>query len=208
MLNIGDTDAELVKEKELHSRWTTFRTELSAHFDTKGYECHMPIKPPVMETLPHAYWIQGPTGTGKSYVIRQRHVVSDDVFDRMLGKGFYNGYHGQSVVHIEDVNNMNNKEQELFARELKQLGDRYPFQVDMKNQNEMWCRPLYVYVTSQYSMREIFDRIDKRDVDAIMRRFKVIVWDNNMRRNVENDLVNEVDRRDDTDNTFNDNIEW
>lgn len=109
-------------------------------------------------------WIFGPSGVGKSRLIR--HWFGNSLYDKLPDKWF-DGYQGEAVVHVEDLDVYH----VALGHFLKRWADRYSFHAEIKG-SAMLIRPQYVCVTSQYSISEIFGK-DQHTVDALARRFKV-----------------------------------
>lgn len=112
-------------------------------------------------------WICGPAGCGKS---RLAHGYSDSIYLKNMNK-WWDGYHRQKVVLIEDV------DQDCFkipqtVSNFKKWSDRYPFEAEIKGGAVRVNAADYeMIVTSQYPIHACFTRTD---AEAITRRFDVL----------------------------------
>jgi hypothetical protein len=115
----------------------------------------------------HNVWICGKTGTGKSKTVRdiskrdgrELYVKSHD--------RWWDDYDHEPDVLIKDVGT------DFFKTKvalLKLWADVYPFLADRKNRRgRMMIRPKRIFVTSNYTIAEIFR---EEDVAQLERRFK------------------------------------
>lgn len=111
------------------------------------------------------YWIYGPTGTGKSHVVET--AFPSCYKKNMDDPKWFDGYQGEDVVYLEDVD----KYQVKWGGLLKRLADRWPLLVNVKG-SMLYIRPKKVIVTSNYSIEEIWS--DPATVDPLLRRFRVV----------------------------------
>lgn len=111
------------------------------------------------------FWIWGPTGSGKSYGVRQK-WSEDEIYLKPLNKWF-DGYAGEKVVLVEDIDPSHEKWIGYF---LKIWSDHYKFRAEVKGTSIM-LRPKIIVVTSQYQISSIFS--DSQTVDALERRFRM-----------------------------------
>lgn len=111
-------------------------------------------------------WICGPTGIGKSRMVRQA-FPSADIYNKFANK-WWDNYNGERVVLIEDLDP---RQCEYLAHHMKIWSDRYSFGAEIKN-GRIQVNPLYhLVVTSQYSIEECFPGPDG---EAVRRRFSVL----------------------------------
>lgn len=125
---------------------------------------HRPLLPP-LDSLTNE-WHYGPTGTGKSRSVREKHpnAYIKDVTE------WWNGYDNQEVVIIEDIDKYHVK----LGYYLKIWSDHYPFPGNMKGSGSQMIRPKKIIITSNYQPAEIWD--DEQTIDPITRRFKLIPY--------------------------------
>lgn len=115
------------------------------------------------ENLVVGLWIYGPPGTGKSRWVREHHPGA---YDKALNK-WWDQYEDEQVIHMEDFAPEHAK---FLTGYVKRWVDRYAFRGETKNGTGVF-RPQRVIVTSNYTIAECFDGVDK---EAILRRFEVM----------------------------------
>jgi len=115
---------------------------------------------------PRCFWIYGPTGTGKSHSVEIR--FPDCYKKSMDDLKWFDNYKDEEAVYLEDID----KYQVKWGGLLKRLADRWPMQASIKG-SMRYIRPLYVLVTSNYSIEQIWT--DPATVDPLLRRFKQIL---------------------------------
>jgi len=113
--------------------------------------------------LTNEWWV-GPTGTGKSRLLWERHPKH---FHKQLNK-WWCGYNGESVVAVEEWCPKN----ECTGSQLKIWADRYPFTAQIKGGSLGNIRPTKFIVLSNYTIEECFPNV--QDQEPIKRRFKVV----------------------------------
>lgn len=118
------------------------------------------VKPSPCDVRCH--WIYGPTGTGKSHVVET--TFPECYKKNMDDPKWFDGYQGEDVVYLEDVD----KYQVKWGGLLKRLGDRWPLLVNVKG-SMLYIRPKRVIVTSNYRISDIWD--DPCTVEPLLRRF-------------------------------------
>lgn len=109
-------------------------------------------------------WIWGEPGVGKTRGVWEKYGC-DGVYVKSLNK-WWDGYEDREVVLLDDWD----PSMKCLAFLLKAWADRYPFRAETKGGSIM-IRPKRIVVTSNYSIEQCFDG---PDVEAILRRFKVV----------------------------------
>lgn len=114
----------------------------------------------------HFLWLWGPTGTGKSHSARRiaKELDCPDPYLKDLNK-WWNGYDHQKVTIIEEANP---KKCEYLADYFKKWLDKWSFTAECKGTVMQGCRPEYIIVTSNYTIRECFP--EERDYEPLERR--------------------------------------
>lgn len=114
-------------------------------------------------------WIVGPSNTGKSEYVRKRfgkpYEKSNDVW--------WTEYNGEKVVMMDDLD----KNHAWFGTHLKRWADKYPFKAKRHCLPSALIRPEVFVVSSNYEIKELFEGEDKKLIEAIEQRFKVVVMD-------------------------------
>ena len=110
-------------------------------------------------------WIWGEPGTGKSYFAESRQMTT---YIKNSNK-WWDGYHGQQLVIIEDLDPDSCKH---MAKFLKNWADDYPILCEIKGSAQLWPPTFCLIVTSNYHPRDCFP--NEQDLQAILRRFSVI----------------------------------
>ncbi|KAH0792676.1 replicase [Histomonas meleagridis] len=112
-------------------------------------------------------WIYGPPGTGKSRWARQQATNLNKVYKKNLNK-WWDGFHNDEaeVVVLDEMN----PNKSVLVDQLKDWGDRYPFQGEVKG-SAMTLDPgrWFLIVTSNFSIEQCFP--NSEDQEAIKRRF-------------------------------------
>jgi hypothetical protein len=123
--------------------------------------------PPVLvDTDFKMEWYYGGSGTGKS---RRAREENPGAYLKMCNK-WWDGYHGQDVVIIEDFD----RDHKVLCHHLKIWADRYPFPAEVKG-GKVDIRPKKIIVTSNYHPRDIWE--NPQDVEPILRRFRITHFD-------------------------------
>lgn len=99
------------------------------------------------KTPPLVYYIWGPTGSGKTRSVYEKH---QDVWT-YPGKGWFCGYEGQECALLDDLR----ADDGLSFGFLLRLLDRYPVDVPTKGGHTYWD-PKYIYITSNVKPEELY----------------------------------------------------
>jgi len=109
-------------------------------------------------------WIYGISGCGKTTAANR---AFPNAYLKPLNK-WWDGYQDEDVVILDDM--------DVFHRDLtadiKHWADFLPFIAEIKGRS-VYVRPTKFIVTSQYSIREIWNE-DEKSFEAINRRFTSI----------------------------------
>ena len=123
---------------------------------------------PRVEDLPpgikYATWIHGPAGSGKTKAVADKYP---DAYRKPASK-WWDGYRGEEQVVLDDVDPSMSS---WIGRFLKIWGDRYSFPAESKGGSAV-IRPGMFYVTSQYTIEEVF--ADAATREALLRRYIII----------------------------------
>lgn len=132
------------------------------------------------------YWVWGPSGTCKSFII---HYLWPDAYPKVVSNSKWDNYSntnpGHQVVHIEEVDDFDDIKEGLEGLAgLKRIADRYPFPVRMNyGSRNLMIRPKTIVITSNFSPSQILSAPDKHgkvtrgletQLKAISRKFKVL----------------------------------
>ena len=112
-------------------------------------------------------WVQGPAGCGKSSGVRKLLSAVNETFYVKMRNQWWCGYQHQKYVICDDIDVYDVK----LGGVIKNWTDRYAFTAEAKG-GAMSIRPELVFLTSQYSIGEIWK--DAETKDAILRRCYVI----------------------------------
>lgn len=163
---------ELLNGKKLNDIINEYPQELY-HYDKLKKNLNMYIldntkKYKIIERK--CFWIFGPSGIGKSYLIR-------NLFDNLYEKSnniWWDGYTNEDVVLIDDFDSTCIK----LSYYLKIWGDNYRFNAEIKNGT---IQPIYtkLIITSNYSIDYIFSLMNDGNgelIKALKRRFEEIYF--------------------------------
>ena len=125
------------------------------------------------------FWIYGPSGIGKSYMVRS-------IFDKIYEKSnniWWDGYNNEDIILLDDFDNTCTK----LSYYLKIWGDNYNFNAEIKGGT---IQPIYTkfIITSNYSIDQLFNNNLTNDIElvnALKRRYEEIYFYN---RNQINDI--------------------
>lgn len=120
-------------------------------------------------------WIQGASGVGKSYHVRQ----FGPLFDKQISN-WWCGYNHEPIVLIDDVTPDNGK---FIASGLLRWTDRYSCNVQVKG-GSMQIRPKLVVVTSNYNIDQVFGDVNV-SIEALKRRFHYVYKDSVLHTNLD-----------------------
>lgn len=112
------------------------------------------------------FWFYGDTGTGKSYAARDE--AGADVFLKSACNKWWDGYRGQEHVILEDMD----RTHKYMGFYLKIWADRYAYPAEVKG-GAVRCRPKRIWVTSNYSIDEIWQD-EPQTSEPLKRRFKQV----------------------------------
>ena len=114
------------------------------------------------------FWLYGPSGIGKSYLVRN---TFDNIYEKS-NNAWWDGYNNEKTVLIDDFDKTCVK----LSYYLKIWGDNYRFNGEIKGSI---IQPIYnkLIITSNYNIEELFYDEEKPDIElvnALKRRFEEI----------------------------------
>ena len=114
------------------------------------------------------FWLYGPSGIGKSYLVRN---TFDNIYEKS-NNVWWDGYNNEKTVLIDDFDKTCVK----LSYYLKIWGDNYRFNGEIKGSI---IQPIYnkLIITSNYNIEELFYDEEKPDIElvnALKRRFEEI----------------------------------
>lgn len=109
----------------------------------------------------------GPTGVGKTRSVYESHPIGD--IWSYTGNGWFDGYHGQPVALFDDFSGG-----EFKINVLLRILDIYPFYAPVKG-SHVWFQPSIIYITSNLSPEEWYEKARPCHVRALMRRLTDVV---------------------------------
>lgn len=115
-------------------------------------------------------WIVGESGCGKSHLVISQFP---DAYRKMRNE-WWDGYQGEEVVLLDDLDKFHRS----LGSSIKDWTGQNAFVGQVKG-GAICIRPKRFFITSQYSIEDIWD--DKETQDAIRRRCRVIIFTKDMR---------------------------
>lgn len=116
----------------------------------------------------HNWWIYGRAGTGKSRLIHET-WPENEVYLKRPNK-WWCRYNMEPMVLLDDI-----PMKWCGLDQMKNWGDRYPFDPEVKNGSCGKIRPLHIAVTSQYRISEMEMCIHDPELrEALERRYKEV----------------------------------
>lgn len=126
---------------------------------------HRPQMRPNMKNI----YIHGPTGSGKTKYVFDRHHP-EEIYIKDPSHKWWDGYTGHPVILIDDIRHSI----ESFDYMLRLL-DRYPFQGEVKG-GTVGLNPEVIYLTSDRSPEAIWSKEgDDNNVAQILRRISTVI---------------------------------
>lgn len=120
------------------------------------------------------YYIYGPTCTGKSSYVFNKHKTSD-IYVHDYTSDFFNGYNGQPVLLIDEFKS-NCSKNKLTLRQLNCLCDRYPMSVNIKGSYTKFVSKI-IYIVSNYGPYEEFYPHESDEIkDTFYRRLTDVIY--------------------------------
>lgn len=111
---------------------------------------------PVLDVLPGSVvgvWIHGEPGVGKSHFLRAAVAARGASLYAKAASKWWDGYSGEAYVIIDDIDIGHAN----LGHALKIWLDLYPFVAEHKGGAQK-IRPLHVYITSNYSIYDVFGK--------------------------------------------------
>lgn len=117
--------------------------------------------------MTEGFWYYGKTGTGKSHTAFS--MAGDDYFVWTNDGGWWDGYHGQHTVIINDFRGG------IEYGLLLQLIDKWPVKVRRRGQEPMPFTSKRLIITSSLPPKEVYYNLSREDsLDQLYRRIKLI----------------------------------
>lgn len=120
--------------------------------------------------IPEVYIRIGPTRSGKTSYVYERHGYHNVYACPSLTGQWFDNYRGEPVMLFDDVEADKVPPVEFFKR----ITDGYPLQIPVKGAFT-YCRPDYIYFTSNHRVQEWWPKISNSDWSAIKERITQIV---------------------------------
>lgn len=130
----------------------------------RGFSTLLEQKPRDRNEPPYVEWIYGPTATGKTRSVYERHEV---LWPSNGTLQWFDGYQGQEVVLFDDFRGHHCS----FTLLLRYL-DRYPLKVPIKGGYVEWV-PKKIYITSCKHPKDCYQK-EPEDIEQLLRRITTI----------------------------------
>lgn len=117
---------------------------------------------------PIVYWIYGPTGVGKSHIVRQ--FCKEPLWSSEDDLKWFSGYETHHVNALFD----DFRETFCSFSKLLKLLDKYPFTVQVKNGDRQW-NPKRIFITSPDHPEFTFPSLKNEDLKQLTRRIHFII---------------------------------
>lgn len=142
-----------------------YNTLVRIHQDQKywGREPPVDLEPPFDN-----YWLWGEVGKGKSFWVKTNYPGA---WTPSRKTDWWDSYSFEETIHLEELDPT---EDRAWFKWLKQISDLYVLEVPIRNRGDIKIRPKRVVVSSNYSPADFLNTCREKDVDAIVRRFKII----------------------------------
>lgn len=112
------------------------------------------------------YWIVGIPGVGKTHLVHEKYP---ELYSKDPATKWWDGYNGQEVVLIDDVD----RHHFHLASQLKRWAHQWRTTLEVKG-GAMAATYTKLFVTSNYTIEELWDEQPIRE--ALLRRFNVIIF--------------------------------
>ncbi len=121
---------------------------------------------------PFVFVHYGPTGTGKTYNVYDKHPVSDvwRAPVAVSGSQWFDGYLGQKVALFDDFDGHH-----PAITVMLQVLDRYPLTVPVKGGHVTWL-PRFIYITSNLKPDDWYPESGEAHRKALKRRFTQAIY--------------------------------
>lgn len=121
-----------------------------------------------LEDRPKVSYLWGPTRSGKTRRAFAAAAGPTQIFFKDPGNRWWDGYHGQTTVVIDDISPEHTKTS-MSVPYLLRLLDMYPMTVEVKGSSTIFNSPM-VFLTSNLPLDEVFATADPRQLDALRAR--------------------------------------
>lgn len=114
---------------------------------------------------PHAVWLYGATGVGKSSVVSAKHGT--DYYIKADGTQFWVGYDYQQAVILDEFTTIGQSSKGWIFESLLQVLDRHQLNIQMKGGHAPFSSP-FIYITSPHPPDYHYP--DKERLNQVLRR--------------------------------------